>query len=112
MREQKLNKPGTHIYTASNYKNAYNDYRDAQDELYKKQRVHMIEIATIINDYTGKNRQQLTHYQLLQELKHHYEQIERYEMLINNNRIAHNALEYFIGQDEANELIQAGMIFK
>jgi hypothetical protein len=47
----------------------------------------------------------------MQELKFHYEQLLRCEMLKENNRLKYNALEYFVGQDESNELIPAGMIF-
>lgn len=111
MRQQKINKQGTHIYTTSNFENIRADYYKSQEKLYNNQRERMQLIADIINDYLGENKNGYTNYRVMQELKFHYEQLTRYEMLKENNRLKYNALEYFVGQDESNELIPAGMIF-
>lgn len=111
MRKQKINKPGTHIYTTSNFENVRNDFLSAQENLYNNQRDRMKLIQEIINDYLGENKNNYTHYKVLQELKFHFEQLQRYETLKDNNRMIYNNLEYFVGQDESNELIPAGMIF-
>jgi hypothetical protein len=111
MRQQKINKQGTHIYTSSNFENIRADYYKAQERLHNNQREQMKRIHDIIGDYLGENNHGYTNYQVMQELKFHYEQLSRCEMLKENNRLKYNALEYFVGQDESNELIPYGMIF-
>ncbi len=112
MRKQYINKKeyaGKNIYMQCNWENVNAEYYERQEFLYSKQKTLLKEITKTIEKF---KRGEYTMFKTLYELKDHFVQLERMQEIKDMNTQLHNALEYFVGQNEGNEIIPEGMIFK